>query len=273
MLPHNEQPDSAVAKTDIDQHTVDVVLLTGDNPATGEGQILLIRRKYDPFKGCSAFPGGYVDPEDPDYRAAAAREVYEETGIRLTYADLCEVGYYDAKGRDPRGHFGTTVYVALLPEPETPRAGSDANDARWIPLKNRPPMAFDHADILDDVLVLVGEDRLTEHEDVTRVLSARFPQARSDDTGKVSTAGFQASPALPGSGLVRVGHRCPFPTAMNGRTFQENAEEEHARVAEYAALLREHGWTVTELATDQGRPRLFAHKSSLHPSSSEGTDT
>lgn len=42
--------------------------------------ILLITRKGDPFKGCYAFPGGFVDyNEDP--QSACVRELREECGI------------------------------------------------------------------------------------------------------------------------------------------------------------------------------------------------
>jgi 8-oxo-dGTP diphosphatase len=236
------------------EHTVDAVLLTED------GQILLIERKDYPYAGYLAFPGGYVDAGESPLQAVL-RELAEETDIHLRPDDMRKIGYYDTPGRDPRGPVATTVYVATLSEPVTPTAGDDARNASWVPLKKRPSLAFDHADILTDVLAA---------EEVYQTLSAaHFPLARFDDTGKVATAGFLHSPGLPGSGTVRVGHRCPFPSALNDWTFPEIAEEERARVADYAELLRECGWTVKDLTVEPGRPRLLVSKDRQQPASSE----
>lgn len=47
-----------------------------------EGRVLLARRKNDPGKGTWAPPGGHLDfGEEPE--ACAAREVEEETGLRI----------------------------------------------------------------------------------------------------------------------------------------------------------------------------------------------
>lgn len=47
--------------------------------------LLVIRRavRSDPGHGRLALPGGFIDYKDPTWQAAAAREVWEETGIRL----------------------------------------------------------------------------------------------------------------------------------------------------------------------------------------------
>jgi 8-oxo-dGTP diphosphatase len=57
--------------------TTDALLLAAYN---GEKYILLIQRKYDPFKGYWALPGGFVDM-DEELETACARELEEETGI------------------------------------------------------------------------------------------------------------------------------------------------------------------------------------------------
>lgn len=58
---------------------------------TPELDLLLIRRAehpQDPWSGHVSFPGGRVEPEDPDSRAAAARETWEEVGLSLRGASL-----------------------------------------------------------------------------------------------------------------------------------------------------------------------------------------
>ena len=47
-------------------------------------QILLIRRKNDPFKGMWAFPGGFVE-DDEELETAAIRELEEKFGFTNLY--------------------------------------------------------------------------------------------------------------------------------------------------------------------------------------------
>lgn len=55
-----------------------------------EAAVLLVRRAMNPERGKWALPAGYIDNgEDP--RAAAAREVFEETGLRVDITHLIDV--------------------------------------------------------------------------------------------------------------------------------------------------------------------------------------
>jgi ADP-ribose pyrophosphatase YjhB (NUDIX family) len=49
---------------------------------TGRMALLVIRRAIEPCLGQLALPGGFVD-YDEDWREAARRELWEETGIAL----------------------------------------------------------------------------------------------------------------------------------------------------------------------------------------------
>ena len=113
----------------------------------GEGRVLLIRRKNEPFQGSHALPGGFVDVGET-VEAACRREVLEEAGIEV--GELRLVGVYSDPRRDPRGHTVTIAYLALLPGALSPQAGSDAEAAEWVKDWRQLKLAFDHAQILDD---------------------------------------------------------------------------------------------------------------------------
>jgi 8-oxo-dGTP diphosphatase len=112
--------------------------------AVKAGKIALIKRKADPFKGYYALPGGGVDPHET-VEEAALRELKEETNLDGKID--CLVGFYDSPDRDPR-HAITFAYVVSA-EGEL-KAADDATEAEWFDLENLPPLAFDHAKIIED---------------------------------------------------------------------------------------------------------------------------
>lgn len=129
--------------------TVDAVLLSRDTQPT---QVLLIQRKKAPFQHQWAFPGGFVD-ENEDPNDAVARELEEETG--LTGLTFRQAGFYGRPERDPRGHTISLTFLALAhPAALTPRAADDAKAVQWFPVDDLPALAFDHAQILADTLLL-----------------------------------------------------------------------------------------------------------------------
>ena len=129
--------------------TVDLVVLT----VRQEGlSVLAVKRGVPPYKGRWALPGGFVG-DGEDLVQAAARELEEETGLRAGRAHLEQLATYGTPGRDPRGRVVSTAYLALLPDPPPATAGSDAADARWLPvaeLLGGARLAFDHHRILTD---------------------------------------------------------------------------------------------------------------------------
>jgi 8-oxo-dGTP diphosphatase len=60
--------------------------------------LLLIRRKNEPFKGCYAFPGGFVEVGETT-ESAALRELKEETGLEAEDPRL--IGVFKARPRSP----------------------------------------------------------------------------------------------------------------------------------------------------------------------------
>lgn len=136
--------------------TVDVALFT----VTGalrqvRLQALLIRREAPPFAGSWALPGGFV-LEDEDLKAAAMRELHEETGVDLVA--LYQVGAIGTPGRDPRGHTVTVLWAGLVRgDLHALCASGDAGLAQWFPVRALPELAFDHAELLTRALTYLQE--------------------------------------------------------------------------------------------------------------------
>ena len=134
--------------------TVDVAVFT--RHARGL-ELLLVRRRNDPFAGEWALPGGFVD-ENEDLAPAAVRELEEETGIRLPEeTPVNQLQAYGAPGRDPRGRTISIAFVALADDLPEPEAGDDAAEARWWPAArllgpDAPSYAFDHRTIVADAI-------------------------------------------------------------------------------------------------------------------------
>lgn len=153
-----------------ENHTADNVLIAN----SPEGlQIALIERKSDPFQGCYAFPGGFVDTnsepgsafaldvETP--RQAALRELEEEVSVQLDDTLLLsmeEIGFYNDRNRDPRSSddawVASTAFLIHLSKTVPLTAADDAASAEWKPLRavlrGDITLAFDHATILSDAI-------------------------------------------------------------------------------------------------------------------------
>ena len=116
---------------------------------------LAVRRGGAPFRGRWALPGGFVN-EDEELSEAALRELAEETGLQELPVHLEQLATYGSPRRDPRLRTVSVAYLALAATLPDPEAGSDASDARWLPvaeLQSHPrKLAFDHDEILADGL-------------------------------------------------------------------------------------------------------------------------
>ncbi len=115
-------------------------------------KVLLIKRKYPPFKGMWAIPGGFVKM-DESLEHGAYRELAEETGVKQTDVYLEQLFTFGEPGRDPRTRVITVAYFALVGADKlTPQADTDAADVGWFSVYDAPPLAFDHAQILEYAL-------------------------------------------------------------------------------------------------------------------------
>lgn len=127
--------------------TADCVIFGIDDK--GERKLLLVERGRDPYAGMWAFPGGFLE-ENETLEECAHRELKEETGLD-TPSRFEELKSFSRPDRDPRGRTITVAFLAEVPLAQV-KGGDDANDARWFALDDIPPLAFDHAEILQIAL-------------------------------------------------------------------------------------------------------------------------
>ena len=121
--------------------TADCVVFCNDSDGLS---VLLIERANEPFKGCWAFPGGFMDMEE-NAEDCARRELKEETGLQLEHME--QIGVFTDVDRDPRGRTVSIAYSALV-EKRPVIGADDAAQARWFPISEIPALAFDHEKIL-----------------------------------------------------------------------------------------------------------------------------
>ena len=127
---------------------VGAVILDGD-------RVLLVKRGQPPSQGKWSIPGGLVHLGER-IEDAVRREVEEECGVQVRLLDLCgvidRVRLAPPNGGEPaRVHYHYVIidYVASIESGE-PRAGSDAAEVRWVPI--REVEAYDTTDGLADMV-------------------------------------------------------------------------------------------------------------------------
>lgn len=106
---------------------MEIVLAASAVITDDAGRVLLVLRGTEPEKGRWSIPGGSLEPGET-LAEAAAREAFEETGLRVSVGrELWCVTIPAGEGRVFEVHdFAATVTGGEL------ASGDDADDARWV---------------------------------------------------------------------------------------------------------------------------------------------
>jgi 8-oxo-dGTP diphosphatase len=129
--------------------TVDVALIINKK------RILLIKRAKDPFLSALVLPGGHAEDFDPSLKHAAARELFEESGILVRPEELTFLAILDLPGRDSRPDRRiSVVYRADLPDESRLSSARADSDALSLHLKNiaslkKSDFGFDHFSVIE----------------------------------------------------------------------------------------------------------------------------
>lgn len=121
---------------------------------------LLIERGNEPYKGCWAFPGGFLNM-DENAEQCALRELEEETGLKLEHVE--EFGTFSEVNRDPRGRVISIAFIGFTEITEV-KGGDDAAKAQWFPIDEIPPLAFDHDLMLEQALKKICKNQPTNQK-------------------------------------------------------------------------------------------------------------
>lgn len=125
--------------------------VTTDIVAYNANDILLIRRKKDPYKNFWALPGGFFEKQDLDLNYGAAREFREETTLNYPPDRFEQIKAYGGNF-DPRMKICDVAFSVRIHRDDMSKAvgADDAAEARWFRMDELPALAFHHKQIIED---------------------------------------------------------------------------------------------------------------------------
>jgi 8-oxo-dGTP diphosphatase len=136
-----EQPLSDAV---IDALSIDCLIFGFKN---GKLDILLVKHGEGISKGKWALPGGWIQYSE-SLDDAATRILTALTGVANIYLE--QIKAFGHVNRYPTKRVVTVAYFALVnAENYELHAGFTASDAQWFNIHDMPPLAYDHAAILD----------------------------------------------------------------------------------------------------------------------------
>jgi 8-oxo-dGTP diphosphatase len=133
-------------------------------------EVLLVRRKKDPYEGMWCLPIGFAETGE-EVRDAAIRELHEEAGVwgqtvRLIDVDTVDNYFY--------GYLAIVTYEVCMTG-GTVRPGDDAIDAAFFPIHKLPPLAWSSNEKAIEIYIALYKDEWA----VIDSFKYLFPEVRS----------------------------------------------------------------------------------------------
>ena len=199
---------------------------------------LLIERGNEPYKGCWAFPGGFLNM-DENATQGALRELAEETGLKLEH--IKEFGTFSDVNRDPRERVISIAFYALININKVDvEGGDDASKAQWFALDEVPPLAFDH-----DLMLKKAQQQLKK-DLMERITPEFIKNLKTNEIfvfgsnlagahgGGAARIAFEQFGAIMGQGVGLQGQSYGIPTMQGG------VETIKPYVDEFIAFAKQH---------------------------------
>lgn len=131
-----------------------IVLKDNDDEFTFNNPlVLLIERGADPYKGCLALPGGFIERTE-HIKNGVIRELKEETNIDANPDNVEFLFFMDEPYRDIRQRTISFVHLVHLYDSSVEvTAGDDAKSFKWVHLSDlldyQFQLAFDHQQMIN----------------------------------------------------------------------------------------------------------------------------
>lgn len=106
--------------------------------------MLLWQRALEPERDKWSLPGGRLR-DDEDLTTSVRRQLAEKVDLR-ELAHLEQLAVFSDPKRVPGERTIASTFLGLVPSPATPAL---PDDTRWHPVHELPPMAFDHAPMVE----------------------------------------------------------------------------------------------------------------------------
>jgi len=125
--------------------------VAADGVVVRDGGVLLIKRKTEPYKECWAIPGGMIERGET-LKETCAREVFEETGLKVT--PLKMLGVFDNPERDPRWVI-TVFFLCKVVGGNLVKQTNETEDIGFFTEEQIREMdiAFDHREMISKAIL------------------------------------------------------------------------------------------------------------------------
>jgi 8-oxo-dGTP diphosphatase len=128
---------------------VDCIIFGYDIPEK-EIKLLLIKRNFEPSKGCWSLAGGFVE-ESESLDEAASRILHSLTGLDNIFLEQ-SYAYGETK-RDPGARVVSVAWFALIGISNIGKDFAEQSGAHWRSIADLPDLIFDHSSMVSRALL------------------------------------------------------------------------------------------------------------------------